>query len=448
MYCIKCAKQVSEHDILCGDCRPGSGFLETTTEEIEKKRNTGKYIGILGNIALLIGLFCSFVLIHMDAPEDYAATVFREKVRGPVKTEEAEQTEESDEEDSDKVVLEDKGYAYSIAGYLTRKTPKSDDKEDITALKKVSSYMKQENLQSLVLSDSDTMEAMKKHFGESEYEKILAVLEKYDEMDVRGVIVILLAVLSLAVSVWMFFRKDFGWAMLFSLIATIPLWVWAFKMDGISAWEYENGMYFLGFGMLAVLAGGILGNNIENCPKCRTILPGGASFCYDCGTDLKKVHKDRNFLKPLFVKWNVGLGIVGMLMMFLNLVIPTFEVGDKKKSAISIMGLRGIQQIKEDGHSSLYTWITILLVLACLLLIGAVVSSIFDKKVISVGACILSAACVILVIYLVQERVMLAAMKSFLLYPAGLLLAVFAGVSSLEYVSGGKKEEKRLAEES
>lgn len=280
MYCIKCGKETETSEFLCEQCGKRSGFREKEPDDIEIRRKIGLYVLILGSIAILIGLLNSIILIKPDAPEDYVAEIFYETTTGPVEIPEEEQTDDTQEADSGEKVEEIKGYSYSIASYLMKKQVPEDAIEDRAILQKTAEFVQEEKLAPVDLSDDNTRKLIESNVR---YDNALEVLDSYSGASGQGVFVIVICILSIGMAIYLAARKDFGWSMLFALIATCPVWMLIVKLNGITSWEFESGIYFFMAGIFMALAAGIVGGNMDKCPTCNTFLPGGAAFCYKCG---------------------------------------------------------------------------------------------------------------------------------------------------------------------
>lgn len=290
MYCIKCGKETKTTEFLCEQCGKRSGFREKEPDDIEIRRKIGLYVLILGSIAILIGLLSSIILIKPDAPEDYVAQIFYETTTGPVEIPEDEQTDSTQETDSTQNVEEIKGYSYSIASYLMKKQVPKDATEDRMILEKAAEFVQEEKLAPVDLSDDNTRKLIESNVR---YDNVLEVLDSYSGVNGQGVFVIIICVLSIGTAIYLAAKKDFGWSMLFALIATCPIWMLIIKLNGITSWEFESGIYFFVAGIFMALAAGIVGGNMDKCPCCDTILPGGASFCYKCGADFASLRKEK-----------------------------------------------------------------------------------------------------------------------------------------------------------
>ena len=285
MYCIKCGKDTKNAGILCKDCEETSGFQEKEQDSIKERKQIGFYLAVLGNLAILIGLLSSFILIKTDAPTDYVAKIFRETATGPVETAEDESNTDTSEDgtDEEQEVIEVKGYSYSIASYIRQKKLPEDAKEEENILKTVADYVEAKNLAPVNLSDSETKNMLEQYFDD---DKTMQVLEDYSKSSVQGNIVLIVAVVALVMAVYQAFKKDFKWSMLYSFIATCPVWLVLAKLNGITQWEFQSGMYFFIAGIFIVLAAGLTGSNTDRCKSCNTELPGGALYCYKCGSSM------------------------------------------------------------------------------------------------------------------------------------------------------------------
>ncbi len=284
MYCIKCGKRTQSETILCDVCQKRSGFRVKTKEDVEKNRRYGRYLVLIGHIFVLIGLLSSFILIKNDAPKDYVAEIFEEKTMAVVEPEEETEDTDSEEEKEEEEVLEEIGYSYSILSYLTRRNV--TEEKDKSVLKSVAGYVKSNDMAPIDLSDEDTRKNLENYAGMGG-SGVIETLEYYDGVNVQGAFIVIIAIVSILVAVWLAIKNDFGWSMLFSLIATCPVWVLIVRLDGINAWEYQSGLYFLIGGIFAALIGGMIGGNVDVCADCGTVLPGGAGYCFQCAKKLE-----------------------------------------------------------------------------------------------------------------------------------------------------------------
>lgn len=286
MYCIKCGKSTEEETIVCDDCIKQSGFKVKQKEDIDNNRKYGRYFVLIGHLCILIGMFASFILIKPDAPEDFVAKIFKEKTLAPVKTESTEEEGTTEEEEKEEL-LEEIGYSYSIMSYLTRQTVSEENEKDNSILRQVSEYVNKNNMVPLDLSNEDAVKKIEAQFG-SEGNTVIETLERYKKVNVQGVFVVIISIISMLAAIWLATKNDFGWSMLFSLIATCPVWMLIIRLNGINAWEFQNGLYFFIFGIFAVLVGGMVGGNVDSCPECKTVLPGGAGYCFKCANRIVK----------------------------------------------------------------------------------------------------------------------------------------------------------------
>lgn len=235
-----------------------------------EKRNKMKkaiYIGIIGNVFMLIGMLSSFLMIKTDEPQDYTAKIYGDQIIGPVKTEEGEEaqtdTDEDEEDGKEEEKKELKGYSYSLAGYLCQKLPDKEDTEDIQILQQTGAYMQKYNLATLNFSNEEQRKLLENYFGAEAYAEAEQVLKKYSGADVSGGLLIFLAVVALGVAVWLLFREDYRWSFVFSIIATMPLWRILVKLDGITQWQVQYGFFFYVAGLLAALTACLMGGNAE-----------------------------------------------------------------------------------------------------------------------------------------------------------------------------------------
>lgn len=281
MYCIRCGKGTKTAGLLCEECEKRSGFREKEPDDIEKRRKMGLYLLIIGSLFILTGLVSPFILIKTDAPTDYVAQIFYETKTGPVEPdEEEEQTAESEDTESEQELEEIKGYSYSIASYLMKKQVPEDAKQDIAAMEEVAQVVQEEKLAPVDMSDEKTKNVIQDYVRD---DKKMEILESYSGVSGQGVFVISLCVISIAAAIYLSVKKDFRWSMLFALIATCPVWMLIIRLNKITAWEFESGMYFFVAGIFITLIAGIVGGNTDSCPKCKIQLPGGAAYCYKCG---------------------------------------------------------------------------------------------------------------------------------------------------------------------
>lgn len=429
MYCIKCGKNSQSANVLCEDCRPGSGFGEVKSEQLEKKSTYGMYLSVLGNILILIGLLSSFILLKTDAPTDYVAQIFKTQTMGPVESEEAEETESSEEESTEETEtpMEAKGYSFGVVEYISRRTP-DNESEDINILYQVKTSMDAAKVEALDLSDNTIVETVLGSYDPAYKTKVLEKLDYYDGVKASGVVISVIGIAGLAAAVWLAMRKSFKWSVLCSFIGTLPVWSLFVKLDGITAWEFQSGMYFFVGGLFAVLFGAIMGGNNDICPDCKTTLPGGAVYCVKCGQDMMKKKEKKNLIYSFLKQYSVIIATVGNIIMFLPIIIPAFVVENgEKKTHLSIMGLRGIETVADKGLTGV---VMAALFAGLLLLIGAVVTSIFEKHIFSIGVSLLACGSMVLAVFLVQKTVDLAALFTVAFIPVGLLVAIAAGLNA------------------
>lgn len=285
MYCIRCGKETKTAAFMCEECGEKSGYREKEPYDIENRRKAGLYLLIIGAVLILTGLLSPFILIKTDAPEDYVAEIFYETKTGPVEVNEEEETQTTESPEDKQNVEEIKGYSYSIASYLMKKQVPEDAAEDVSAMNRVAQFVREKKLAPVDLSDADTKSQIENGIQD---ENAMKILESYSGVNVQGVWVIILCVISIATAIFLAVRKDFRWSMLFALIATCPVWMLIVKLNKITAWEFESGMYFFMAGIFIALIAGIVGGNTDTCPRCKTELPGGAAYCHKCGAGFGK----------------------------------------------------------------------------------------------------------------------------------------------------------------
>lgn len=440
MYCIKCGKSSQSSDILCKNCESMSGFGISNKEQLEKKRTYGMYLGIIGNVLLLLGMVCSFLLIKNDAPADYVAQIFNQKTMGPVETLATESAENTSEEDkkSKEEQLEEKGYSFSVLEYLSRRTPDAEATEDIEVLQAVKSIMDKKGIGVLDLENEEQVNQVLGSYDAAKRAEMMDVLEYYNESNMSGVFVVIVGMLASLAAIWMATRRDYLWSLVFSFISTIPVFSLFAKMDGITAWEFEYGMYFLIGGIFAVLGAALIGGNVDTCQECKEYLPGGASYCFKCGNEMQVKKEKKHFIRDFFVKNNMIISVVGNIMMFLPVIIPVFVVtnGDKKNH-MNIMGLKNLEALSEKGIEKI---VLFLLILGIASLIGAVVTAIFEKNIISIGCSLIGSAAIVLAVFFVQNHVNVQSIFTFVLFPLGLFAAVAGGLNApIDFKTKDKK---------
>lgn len=445
MYCIKCGKTSQKSEILCEECGIQSGFGDVSNQQIKKKKKYGMYLGFLGNLLILIGLFSSFILVKLDAPVDYAAEIFKERTWGPIETAEAtENTQTDDSEEGEEEKLEEKGYSFSIMEYLTRRTPDEEkDTEDIAILQKVITNMQNQGITSLDMEDEELADKVLSQYVSSEKDEVKKVLDYYNETETSGMIIIVVAVIALGVACGMIIRKDYKWSMLFSFIGISPVWVLMYRLSGIVSWDFESGMYYFVGGIFAVLLGGLISENTDRCPKCAEELPGGAVFCSKCGFDMKIKKVRKTIGERIPASWYMPMSVIGNILVFVGILVPVIRFPivrypvavNEPNITTSIIGLMNSQIADSRGWTGM---LTLLIVVICLLLIGAVVMAIFEKSILSIGASVLAMAVIVLTIFKVQEVIVLFT-PAFFLLPIGLILAVYAGVQKFRFMSKASK---------
>lgn len=432
MYCIKCGKNSQSSEMLCEDCRGNSGFGEVQGNQAEKRRTYAMYLAMIGNFLLLLGMLCSFILIENDAQTDYVAEIFEEKSTGPVETdatEETETTDDSGEETQEETVqLEEKGYRYSVAGYLCRRTLDEENEEDFAILQNVLSKMNQAAEKSLNLDDAQQVERIIGSSEDAETQEIIETLEYYSGYDVAGVLTVLVVLAGLVAACWLLSKKNFRWSALCSLVAIIPVWRLIVKLDGITAWKFQYGMYLFVAGIFAVIIGVLAGGNTEACSGCKTVLPGGAVFCAKCGNSLFQKKQKGNAGMDFIRNHSMVIATVGNIVMFLPVILPMFSAKtDGETAYMSIMGLRGLQNVEDKGMSGI---LSVVLLAGIALLIGAVVTSIFEKTIVSMGCSLGACAVMVIAVSVVQNIVELKTLFTIVFIPLGLAAALVAGLNT------------------
>ncbi len=424
MYCIKCGKNSQSSEMLCETCKSGSGFWEVSRERLDKNRIYGMYLAFAGNLLIFLGLLCSFILIKPDAPADYVAEIFKEETMGPVETESTETPEDGNiEEDKQEVEMESKGFSFSVIEYLSRRIPSEDDEEDIAVLQMVMANMDSQGITRLDLNDEQQIEQVLGSYDETRKEEILDILEYYSKSNAGGIITIVIGMIALIAACWMVIRNDFRWSFIFTLIATVPIWNLLVKLNGITSWEFRYGMYIFVVGFFAVMVGVLLGGNTDVCPDCKEKLPGGSVFCWKCSYDISKKKEKKHYIHTCIKKNSVVVAVIGNIIMFLPVIVPVFSLysNNKEKVYMSIMGMRGLQSVQEMGMPGI---LLLTLIVGLVFMIAAVVTSIFEKNIISGGCSLTACTAIVLAIYMVQKTVDLATLFTLVLIPAGLGLAL------------------------
>lgn len=414
MYCVKCGNNSTKGGVVCEKCGEDATFGQMDVEHVEKKKTYGMYLSVIGNVFLLLGLLCSFILIKTDAPTDYAAAVFQQKTVGPIES--AQPTEETEETKTEEVKLEEKGYSYSVLEYLSRRTPGEKDSEDCTILAKVANSMKSAKVDVLDMSDEEQVEKVVAGTKLNK-QQVMNVLENYSKSNMTGVVVICVAMLALALAVWRALKGDCLWSLIFSAITIVPVWNLFAKLDGITQWGFESGAYLYMIGIFMVVIGAMMSGNTDVCPECQTELPGGALYCFQCGHGMVRSRDKKCVVRAFAIQKQMLLAVIGNVLMFLPVVVPVFVMeANGRTSYMNLMQLRGLQNVS--------VVVAILLIAGIAALIAAVVTMVFDKRPISTGCSIGGCALFVLAIYLVQKVADVNAMFLVVMIPVGLFLSL------------------------
>lgn len=449
MFCIKCGKSTQEEKVVCESCGYGTGFGTISIRRIKENKKIGMYLTVMGNIFFLIGLMISGILIKTDAPVNYVAEVF-EPTYYDVKEWTEEQLAEFKTEEEIKKAKEEteaKGYAYSILEYTTRKSLMQTDLEvketdsaqvkkekeqllkDAAVLQKVSGYLASINKENIVWTDDGDKKDITAYFTGNSDQEAIDIIEKYNESDMIGLVFIVIAFLAGIGAIILAVFYEFKFSILCTLISTLPIWYMFVKLEGNMKWEYMNGMYVFVIGLFMCMFGVLVGGNTDKCNNCNLILPGGAAFCYKCGEQKVGMKKSPKFIEDfqtnIWKKWAFLIGIIGNVIMFGYTLIPHMKTL-KGKETVNVIGLRGV--ISEGSFTN--NLITIAIVLCCVCLIGAVVTGIYEKVMISIGCSMAACAMILGIMYLVQDAVDIG--YTFYIFAVGFIIAMAAGISKLK----------------
>lgn len=457
MFCVKCGKSTMEDKVICESCGQETGFGTRSTRRIKENKRIGMYLTVIGNVFVLLGMMISGILIKTNATTDYVAEVFEPKYYDNKEwtEEELAELESVEAVEEAKEEMEVKGYAYSILEYVTHKsllrldleakeTDTAEEKKekeelmkDVVVLQRVSSYLVSSGNDYIIWSEDGNKEEITAYFEKNSDQEALDIIEKYNKADTVGIVCVVLAVAAGIGAIVLAFLYKFKLSMLFTLVSTVPVWYMILKLEGNMTWEYMNGMYVFVIGLLLSMFGVLTGGNVDRCKNCNLVLPGGAAFCYKCGEQRSNNYKSSknsgNELRNFARRWAYMIGIIGNVIMFFYILIPHMKtlVGDE---TVNVVGLRGVV----SGDSFTVALITLCIICCCIALIGAVVTCIYEKALISIGCSIAACAMMLCVMYLAQDAVNIG--YTFYIFAAGFLIAMAAGISKLK--------EKKQEEES